>query len=296
MLPQAAPGGSAHVTSQVTSHVSSHVTSHITPHAKPHTTPHDFSHTSPHACPAAQPPAQPSAAHLHPDLWLAHQLGHSRRTTLPSGFTELDAQLPGGGWPAQALTELLLPHPGIGEMRLLAPVLAAIQQQQRCLMWFDPPAMPCAWALRAMGIDVNRLVMVRARQEVKGRARQLLPAADILWAVEQALKSGHVGAVPAWLPARLPADALRRLQLAAQGHDGPVFLLRHVQQQSRASPAPLRVLLACAGADRLQLTLLKRRGPPLLQPLVLQLPQVLPQQPDAHPVLSLSPFTEEDLS
>lgn len=216
---------------------------------------------------------------LHPALWRAHQLGRPGAAVLASGYPELDAQLPGGGWPAGVLTELLLPHPGVGELRLLAPVLAALQHQQRCVMCFDPPAAPCAWAWRALGIDLQRLVVVQARGGrpggLKGGARALLPAADVLWALEQALKSGHVGAVLAWLPARLPADALRRLQLAAQSHTGPVFLLRDAQMRSQPSAAPLRLLLASAGPDLLRLSLLKRRGPPPAQPLVLALPAVL---------------------
>ena len=211
---------------------------------------------------------------------------------LASGFAELDAQLPGGGWPAGVLTELLLPHAGVGELRLLAPVLAGLQNRQRSLMWFDPPAAPCAWALAALGIAVAQLVVVQTQQHPQaaspppprggeqtsgGRAfaRQPLPAADLLWALEHALKSGHLGAVLAWLPARLPADALRRLQLAAQAHDGPVFLLRSVQVRSQPSAAPLRLLLASAGPDALRVSLLKRRGPPLAQPLTLALPPVL---------------------
>ena len=219
---------------------------------------------------------------------------------LASGFAELDAQLPGGGWPAGVLTELLLPHAGVGELRVLAPVLAGLQNRQRSLMWFDPPAAPCAWALAALGINVAQLVVVHSRQHVKpagpqrpkaflppppeggehtsgGRAfaREPLPAADILWALEHALKSGHLGAVLAWLPARLPADALRRLQLAAQAHDGPAFLLRGVQARSQPSAAPLRLLLASAGPDALRVAVLKRRGPPLAQPLTLALPPVL---------------------
>jgi len=211
---------------------------------------------------------------LHPALWRAHQLGRSGAAGVASGFAALDAQLPGGGWPVGVLTELLLPHAGVGELRLLAPALVALQQQ-RCVMWVDPPAAPCAWALAALGIDMQRLVLVRSRSSLQPRARALLPAADMLWALEQALKSGHLGAVLGWLPARLPADALRRLQLAAQAHAGPVFLLRDAQQRSQPSAAPLRLLLASAGPDLLRVTLLKRRGPPLLQPLTLALPPVL---------------------
>ena len=43
-----------------------------------------------------------------------------------SGFAALDAELPGGGWPRRVLSELLLPHPGVGEIRLLAPALVAV--------------------------------------------------------------------------------------------------------------------------------------------------------------------------
>jgi len=212
---------------------------------------------------------------LPPAVWRAHELGRAATSVLASGFDELDAELPGAGWPLSTLTELLLPHAGIGELRLLAPVLAAQQREQRCLMWFDPPGAPCAWALSALGIDMRQLVLVRSRQALKSRARERLPAADVLWALEQALKSGHVGAVLAWLPARLPADALRRLQLAAQAHGGLAFLLRDAALRTQPSPAPLRLLLASAGPDLLRVTLLKRRGPPQAQPLTLALPGVL---------------------
>jgi protein ImuA len=225
--------------------------------------------------PAAEPLSPLATLPPELQLWRASRMGPLQGGAVPSGHAALDSHLPGGGWPRRALTELLLPHAGVGELRLLAPALAALQQQQRCLMWFDPPAAPCAWALAALGIDVRQLVLVRSRQILKGPARKALPAADILWALEHALRSGHLGAALAWLPARLPADALRRLQLAAQAHDGPVFLLRDVQERSSASPAPLRLLLGSAGPDELRVSLLKRRGPPLAQPLTLPLPPVL---------------------
>ncbi len=226
---------------------------------------------------AAQPPGtvQAQPLPLPPAVWRANQLGHAQTPVRASGFDALDAELPGGGWPVSTLTELLLPHAGVGELRLLAPVLAAQQQAQRSLMWFDPPAAPCAWALSALGLDMRQLVLVRSRQPLKSRARERLPAADVLWALEQTLKSGHVGAVLAWLPARLPVDALRRLQLAAQAHAGLVFLLRDAALRAQPSPAPLRLLLGCAGPDRLRVLLLKRRGPPPARPLSLELPAVL---------------------
>ncbi len=226
----------------------------------------------------AGPAAAPAPVELHPALWRASQLGQVHAAAFTSGFDELDAVLPGGGWPARALTELLLPHPGLGELRLLAPVLAMLQARGRSVLWFDPPGEPSAWALEALGIRTGSLVLVRPRQRLEGRARERLPAADLLWALEQALASGQAGAVLAWLPARLAAEALRRLQLAAQAHDGPAFLLREAEARLRPSVAPLRLVLAGAGPgrpDRLRLHLIKRRGPPLAQPLELALPPVL---------------------
>lgn len=220
---------------------------------------------------------------LHPALWRAHQLGRSREAVRATGFPELDAELPGGGWPHRALTELLLAHPGVGELRLLAPALREVAAAGRVLMLFDPPAALCAPGWGQLGIPLQQLLLVQPRARVRGAARELLPHADVLWALEQALKSGHVGAMLAWLPARLRADALRRLQLAAQSHDGPVFLLRETAARSQASPAPLRLLLQPAGVDELSLRVLKRRGPALAEPLQLALPAVLPPQPSQRP-------------
>jgi len=252
---------------------------------------------------------------LRDALWRAHQLGRSRSGCTPTGFAALDAELPGGGWPHRALTELLVPHPGLGELRLLVPALSRIvgtgaptgcdevESGNRCVMLFDPPAALCGWALAQLGVNAQQLLVVHGREGARGAAHlrrlwlsaptaglarpaprggsskvaepHLLDSADLLWALEQALKSGHVGAVLAWLPSCPKADVLRRLQLAAQAHEGPAFLFREVQARSKASAAPLRLLLQGAGIDRLALRVLKRRGPPLVQPLRLALPPVL---------------------
>jgi len=220
--------------------------------------------------------ALPEPECLHPALWRAHQLGREQQQpAVASGFAELDAELPGGGWPARALTELLLPHPGVGELRLLAPALAAVQGGGRSVLLFEPPARPQAGTLAALGLDLGHLLLVQGRAAAGGAAAAPLPAADLLWALEQALKCGHAGALLAWLPPRLPPEALRRLQLAAQAHDGPAFVLRAQAALARPSAAPLRLRLAAAGPDELALHLVKRRGPPLAQPLRLALPPAL---------------------
>jgi protein ImuA len=205
---------------------------------------------------------------LHPALWLGHQLGRSGIHGVGSGFATLDAQLPGGGWPRRALSELLLPHPGVGEIRLLAPPLVEAQRAGRLVMIFDPPADLSAWALARLGFDVEHLLVVNTQARV-------IPGSDSLWALEQTLKSGHVGAVLAWLPPRLRAERLRRLQLAAHNHDGVAFVLRELAAAVRPTASPLRLSLHVGGADRLSVRILKRRGPPLEAPLQIALPGVL---------------------
>ena len=205
---------------------------------------------------------------LHPSLWLGHQLGRIGSDAVATGFARLDAELPGGGWPRRALAELLLPHAGVGEIRLLAPALVAAQRAGRLVMFFDPPAALAAAALAGLGFDVEELLIIQTRARV-------VPGSDSLWALEQALKSGHVGAVVAWLPPRLRADRLRRLQLAAHQHDGPAFVMREAAVAGRPTASPLRLGLQAGGADRLQVRVLKRRGPPLEAPLSLELPTVL---------------------
>ena len=229
-----------------------------------------------------QHPFQPMAV-----LWRAHQFSPPTGAFTASGFATLDDELPGRGWPHRALTELLLPHPGLGELRLLVPALARIagavdgpQQGGRSVMLFDPPAALCGSALVQLGVDAQQLLVVHGREGARATValRRLLPSADLLWALEQALKSGHVGAVLAWLPQRLKADALRRLQLAAQSHDGPAFLFREVDARVKPSAAPLRLLLQGAGIDRLSVRVLKRRGPPLTKPLMLALSPIVSER------------------
>ena len=217
---------------------------------------------------ASAGPARPAPEILHPALWLGHQLGRSTVHAVATGFPELDAELPDGGWPRRVLSELLLPHPGVGEIRLLAPPLVAAQRAGRPVMIFDPPAELSAVALTGLGFDVEQLLVVNTGARV-------VPGSDSLWALEQALKSGHVGAVLAWLPPRLRAERLRRLQLAAHHHDGVAFVMRELAAAARPTASPLRLSLQAGGTDRVRLRILKRRGPPLETPLHLALPPVL---------------------
>jgi protein ImuA len=99
-----------------------------------------------------------------------------------TGHPALTAELPGGGWPAGALIELLAPQPGIGELRLLAPVLARAAGKPVVLI--QPPHALQPLALAYWGIDPSGFVMLPAPR-----------TADALWAAEQALRAGTCAAV-----------------------------------------------------------------------------------------------------
>lgn len=237
----------------------------------------------------AQSLADPSS--LHPALWRAQAGGPAGRAgrdaTVPSGFAALDAELPGGGWPVRVLTELLLPQPGLGEIRLLAPLLASLARNGRCTMFFNPPATLNAPALIELGCPPGACIVVQAKPVVPpphrlspapGRASGRAAGAELGWAIEQALRSGQLGAVLAWPGRVLRAEALRRLQLAAQAHEGPAFLLRETAAAQQPSPAPLRLAVQVAGPDELALRMLKRRGPVLDRPLTVALAPALSER------------------
>lgn len=174
----------------------------------------------------------------------------------PTGYPALDAELPGGGWPAGGLTEILSGPRGIGELQLVLPALAALTWSGKRVVWISPPHLPYAPALAAAGVDLAQLVVVRA----PGRR-------DSLWAAEQALRAGCCHAVLAWL-GRAGYDELRRLALAAESGPAWVALFRPREAAPDASPACLRLALEPAG-DALGVRILKRRGAPTAAPLFL---------------------------
>ncbi len=198
----------------------------------------------------------------HPAIWRGNDLA-LELATLPSGFADLDAVLPGRGWPQGALTEILLAHEGIGELRLTLPALVQLAAKHRDIVWIAPPHLPYAPALAAAGLDLARLYVVSCKTPQ-----------DALWAFEQALRAPECGAAFAWLATR-DERALRRLQVAAR--DGHTWgaLWRRPGQSGSALTAPLRLALARENGQ-LAIRVLKRRGADLAQPVRLGLDERLP--------------------
>ena len=193
----------------------------------------------------------------HPAIWRGGDCA-SEPASIASGFAELDAALPGGGWPRGALTELLVDREGIGELRLTLPALVRLQSEGRSVVWVAPPHRPFAPALAAAGLDLARLVIIRG-----------CSAAEALWAYEQALRAPECGAAFGWMQAH-EDRVLRRLQVAAREGRTWGVLWRRPGQRASATAAPLRLALSSQQA-RLAVRVLKRRGAELSQPIVLDL-------------------------
>lgn len=194
-------------------------------------------------------------------LWRADTMSSPVGATHASGYPALDAELPGGGWPARGLTELLLAQSGSGELRLLSPVLR--QLGDRPVLWIAPPLQPYAPALQQLGLGLDELVWLTPTS-----------ATDAVWAAEQALRAGCCAAVLWWGDA--PPAAWRRLHLAAQDGGCPLWAFRPVAARDQSSPAPLRLLVEPAPGGQLAVHAFKRRGPAMAAPLLLTLPAALP--------------------
>jgi hypothetical protein len=162
----------------------------------------------------------------------------------PTGHADLDAVLPAGGWPPAALSEILLPANGSGELQLLWPTLARLSQAGERVVLVAPPFIPYPHAWMAAGVRLQNLSVVHAQGK------------NALWAAEQCLRSGSCAAVLCW-PQNPDDKALRRLQVASETGETLGFALREQQAAQNPSPAALRLSLQGPAG---QVRVLKCRG------------------------------------
>lgn len=191
----------------------------------------------------------------NPLVWRGDQLAPTAGV-VPSGFSDLDRELPGGGWPQGSLTELLADDEGIGELRLVLPALVHLVQGGAWIALVAPPYIPCAPAFAAGGIDPGRVIVIAPNQDK-----------DRWWAAEQVLRANSASALLFW-PHVVRDQRLHRLQLAAQDGCAPAFVFAGTARAAHPSPAPLRIRLS-AEASHLRVDVFKRRGGVTSRPLLL---------------------------
>lgn len=191
-------------------------------------------------------------------LFAGRQVWHGRAQPAtapgnqPTGWAALDAALPAGGWPEHALSEILLPADGVGELQLVLPTLARLTRAGGIVAVIAPPYAPCVAGWENRGVAMSRVEIV-----------QTATPRDALWAAEQCLRSASCAAVLAW-PREADDRALRRLQVAADGGRALGFLFRDRRHAAQASPAALRLEVETAPARQLRIRKCRGGQPPAL--------------------------------
>lgn len=190
--------------------------------------------------------------------------------TLSTGCQQIDDWLPRGGLRCDAITEWVAEGEGCGAstlslltaaMRLSqaessgGPLVVVSGPASGSRAGFYPPAG------KALGVPMERLIWVRPKQH-----------ADLVWAVDQALRCRSVAAVWAEIGASLDDRDARRFQLAAEKGGTPGLFVRPAAVRGRPSFAEVRFQVAplvsdtdhcdlSGGGDRLmQITLDRCRG------------------------------------
>lgn len=161
-------------------------------------------------------------------VWRAGRHAASAPLGESTGFAALDALLPHGGWPHRALSEVLIPADGVGELALLLPTLSRLTQAGRLVALIAPPFCPYAPAWQRAGVDLRHLEIIEAQSR------------GALWAFEQCLRSAAFSAVLGW-PSNADGPALRRLQVAADSGECLGFAVRDSRHANNPSPAALRI-------------------------------------------------------
>jgi len=168
------------------------------------------------------------------------------RSGLSSGYQSLDGELQQGGWPRNSIIELLSDSCGMGGMGLFLPAMEALSKKGKWQAFIAPPYTPYAPLLEARGIDTNQILLIHPRN------RQ-----DLLWSIEQALRSTTCSAVFSWMGAgEYRYSELRKLQLAAADSEALAVLFRPNHAAKNHAPASLRLQMK----EYRKVHILKQRG------------------------------------
>ena len=145
----------------------------------------------------------------------------------PLGVAAIDAALPWRGLPCGVLHEVAGAAMDGAATGFSAMLLARLADRARSVLWVCPRDDLYGPGLAALGLPLERLILVRARKPV-----------EILWTVEEALRCRGLAAVLGEI-GELPLAAGRRLQLAARKSGVTALLLRQ-RADNPAAPAVTR--------------------------------------------------------
>jgi hypothetical protein len=191
------------------------------------------------------------------DLWRGHSSHHlAARIAVDTGYAALNSGLLNGGWPLGSLIEVC--QQGFqGEWQLFMPALLSGESRAGesrpgnpgLIVLLNPPAEPFSQALIQAGLDLDRLVIVKATEK-----------APFLACFTELTRTVACDAVLAWQPrANLTYTELRKCLLSASEGAGLYILFRPSSVQQQSSPASLR-LISQVVTGGLEVTVFKQKG------------------------------------
>ncbi len=144
--------------------------------------------------------------------------------TISLGDPEIDGALPWGGLPVTGLHEIFGDTAAVG---FTATLLNRLTKQNSSvpILWCQHGCDLYGHGVAEFGIDPDRLILVQGKSDT-----------DILWAMEEGLRSSGIAAVVG-KPYKIPPIAGRRLQLATEENGVPGLLLRPQQKTQTGAGA-----------------------------------------------------------
>jgi protein ImuA len=192
-----------------------------------------------------------------------------RAASAASGWEEVDRRLPGGGFPHGALSEVT-GGPASGKTALALSVVAGALRRGALAAWVDGGGELYPPAAAALGVDLERLLIVRPPEVSSTRGDGGAVAG--LWAAEALLGSGAFEVVAIDLVAaieqarRAPDERMLRRLVAATEKGGAVGLWLGAPGAVRA-PAAVRLELEALDGTPRVVRATARGAEPSAQPL-----------------------------
>lgn len=181
------------------------------------------------------------------DIWRGRSYHAPSPQVVDTGYALLNERLTGGGWPVASLIEVCQRATSHAEWHLLIPAL--LKSQRGLMVLLNPPLSPFAQALLKAGIDLERLLIVEAKDK-----------ADFLASFIELARSDACDAVMAWQPRQaLSYTELRKCALASTEGQGIYVLFRPDAVRDQSSPAVVRLSLEWQ-AEQLSVSIFKQKG------------------------------------
>jgi len=212
------------------------------------------------------------------DIWRGHSERFVQRDGVDSGYKALNLALQGRGLRPNGGLIDIYQHFHASEWLLFHPAIQQLQQhhQDAYIALISPPALPYINALKQLGIDSTRLLVITPNN-----------AQELVSSFVETCQSSAFIAVFSWLDRfKLRYPELRKLQLASSAKNGIHVIFRPLHSQQQNFPAHLRLRVNIT-TENLELNIFKQKGQLQARTVTLALPKAWQALP-AHHNLMLS--------